>query len=253
MLAEHEARSTKRKREPEPAEQNAKRQKISRAENAELKLLTYERRAERARNQYVNKATLMDGIMTMSNFPHVFLCEIVHTHVHADPPKPASGPNERPLSYLYYANGVRTPLTNFPTASGAGWYAGPALPATMRVPKAVVINNVRFCFWHAPSGNSGRPVIDMFNGLNIPGTRFVLFGDLNCDPEQLIARGLPVANIIAPLTATRISGRRLDYAITNVPELFERTCRQWSQYPKPIDILRSTGSDHSPMILNFKG
>lgn len=226
---------------------------LSRAEKAELLLMAQRDRAAKARRQFRNKAALMEGIMNLREFPHVFLCEIMHTHPHADAPKPVSGQDERPKSYLYYASGARTALAQFPTASGAGWFTGVIPAAKKRVPKAVVINNVRFCFWHASSGNNGQEVVDMYNGLAGAGQPFVLFGDLNCDPQQLINRGLPAGNIIEPLTATRISGRKLDYAVTNVPHRFKRHVRHWGQYPTPRDIKDQTGSDHSPMILTFKG
>lgn len=226
---------------------------MSRAEKAELLLMVQRQQAEKKFEQFRHKSLLLDGIMNLAEFPHVFLCEITHTHPHADPPMPVVAAGDRPLSYLYYANRARTALPDFPTANGAGWYVGPAPPAHYRVPKAVTIGGVRFCFWHAPSGNNGQDVVAMYNGLAAANAPFVLFGDLNCDPDQLVRHGMNAANIIPPTVATRISGRMLDYAVTNVPDRFKRTCRPWGAYASPWDILGQTGSDHSPMILRFKG
>ena len=189
------------------------------------------------------------------DLPHsahdVFCCEVVANHPHARSPLAgAAAAGGATKCYAYYHNAASTAFTHCPVTSA--WYAGPAFAPGVRVPKAVVLaataGNVLCCFWHAPSGNNGAIVAQVFNGLVGAGP-FVLFGDLNAEPKQLIQQGVPAADIIAPHGMTRISGRCLDYAITNVPNQVS-ACR--AIYPDQYrDIKQKTGSDHMAMVLQL--
>ena len=162
------------------------------------------------------------------------------------------------LCYAHYQGGVSTDFSHCPITDE--WYVGAALPAMPRVPWGVVINGsrgraagqpVRFCFWHAPSGNNGAIVALMANGLHAGGQPFVLFGDLNAKPsdyEIWLAAGV---SILKPVGCTRISGRTLDYAVTNVPEFFN-PCRPLYTGLENYLIKERTGSDHMVMVFDLK-
>jgi hypothetical protein len=191
--------------------------------------------------------------------PHVFFCEVLSSHPDAQSPllgaAPAGGGT---LCYTHYENGVSSAFTHCPITHG--WYVGAPLPAAMtRVPKGIIIHGtrglaagqpVRFCFWHAPSGNNGQIVAQMANGLDVGGPPFVLFGDLNAEPGDYAPWLRPGVHIMRPPGGTRISGRTLDYAITNRPAWFNQ-CRPLyteQQYP----IKQRTGSDHMVMAFEIK-
>ena len=204
--------------------------------------------AERLRNKF-----RLSGDLAVSA-PHVFFCEVSATHPDArNPLLHGLAAGGATLCYAYYQTGASSAFTHCPMSNG--WYAGPALPALDRVPKSVTINGtggpVRCCFWHAPSGNDGQIVATVFAGLVAGGAPFVLFGDLNAQPDQLVAQGVPAPAIIHSGGPTRISGRCLDYAITNVPHQF-KNCRPLYNGAENYLIKQKTGSDHMVMVLELK-
>ncbi len=207
---------------------------------------------EQKATQYRNKYQFSQDLPFSA--PHVFFCEVVSINVAAQSPLQA-GALHATKCYAHYVHGAPSPFTHCPVTIPAGWYAGPAIAANHRVPKSVTLAGagapVRFCFWHGPSGNNGAVVAAMYAALNAGGggAPFVLFGDLNADPAQVAGQGVPLANIIRPPAMTRISGRILDYAVSNVPHRF--TLRPLLPHVLGYDIKVRTGSDHMPMILDF--
>lgn len=234
------------------------KRKLDRDTALEVDALVAEEVAERAAERKRNKFQLSNDLPASAR--HVFMCEVSATVMGAH--NPLTGPaNGATLHYAYYQGGNITPFTDCPVTHGAGWYVHPAgavpFGADFRVPKSVTIPNggagagVRFCFWHAPSGNSGAIVAQMYNSLAAAGQPFVLFGDLNAEPNQLMHHGIAAANIIDPGVPTRISGRTLDYAVSNVAAHFTRLA---PLHPDAhgYDIKQQTGSDHMPMIMHYK-
>jgi len=194
---------------------------------------------------------------------HTFFCEVHIDHSQKRSPLlNGAPPGGGTLCYAYYHGDASADFTNCPITDR--WYVGGALPGVTRVPRGVKINvssgdhkgtEVRFCFWHAPAGNDGRIVVQMANGLNAGGQPFVLFGDLNAEPRDLLrhlrhqlAAGV---SILHPPGGTRISGRTLDYAVTNVPHFFH-ACRRLYDDKKNREIKQTTGSDHMIMVLELK-
>ncbi len=232
---------------------NLKSHGLSREARNEARAQNAAEAAERVAKQFRNKFQLSHDLPHSA--PDVFFCEVVATHPNAQRSLPGPGAaGGATKCYAYYHGGASTMFAACPVTNG--WYAGPAFGASDRVPKAVVLNPggaggpIRFCFWHAPSGNNGAIVAQMFIGLGGAAAGvapFVLFGDLNSEPNQLVNQGVPPNNIINPNCMTRISGRCLDYAVTNVPNRV-RACRPLNdaQYR---DIKLRTGSDHMVMVL----
>ncbi|TQV87752.1 hypothetical protein [Aliikangiella coralliicola] len=210
-----------------------------------------EDKAESMRNKY----ELSEDLPPSAH--HAFYCEVGYNHGDRRSPRiGATAAGSSDLCYAYYANGASSAFTHCPIT--AGWCGAPppaALGGLVRVPKSVSVvgtaGPVRFCFWHAPSGNNGAIVAQVYNALNAHGAAFVLFGDLNAEPDDLIHQGVPGANILDPGGATRISGRCLDYAVTNVPNQFHG-CRPLYNVRNPREIKIRTGSDHMPMVLELR-
>ncbi len=235
-------RSRKRKAddmEPSPEE------RLSKASSRELKNLRTELWAEQKRIAMRNKAILLETLpYGVRKCDHVFFCEVVSNHLHAQ--SSIDGQITPMLKcYSYYNNGTSTPLSNDDLTGG---------PKT-RIPKYVMIDGTKFYFWHAPSGDGakkGKVVANVFRILCDFNEPFVLFGDLNADPEQLVQQGLDWDNIIPPeyKGGTRISGRTLDYAITNAPRE-GAICRRLFPFTVGFDIKIRTGSDHMPMVLEY--
>jgi hypothetical protein len=196
-----------------------------------------------------NKYKLAQDIIQSA--PYACFCEVVDTH----PDQRTSllgAATTGTLCYAHYQNRVSTAFAACPAGADA-WIAPGDVPhGIVRVPKGFVVAGVRFCFWHAPSGNNGQVVADMFSGLIATGQPTVLFGDLNCEPSDLRARGIPDSQLLHPSTATRISGRCLDFAVTNVKSKFHGI-RALNSAPKGYNIKTWTGSDHMVMILDMIG
>jgi len=199
----------------------------------------------------------------VASAPHTFFCEVHIDHSHKRSPLlKGDPPGGGTLCYAYYNGGKPADFTNCPITDK--WYVGPDFrPNDMtRVPRGVVINGsrgeaagqaVRFCFWHAPSGNNGAIVAQMANGLNAGGQPFVPFGDLKAQPRDLRRHQLDAGVfILAPPGGTRISGRTLDYAVTNVPKFFHPCRRLYDNMKKNREIKQTTGSDHMVMVLELK-
>jgi hypothetical protein len=90
----------------------------------------------------------------------------------------------------------------------------------------------------------------MWNFINANyGPNNILFGDLNTDPGQLLARGVPVNQIAAPVGPTRISGRTLDYALSNFQPVL--VYRAFDQAAPAREIKRRFGSDHAAMCMRW--
>lgn len=156
----------------------------------------------------------------------------------------------------YYTNaaaGMADPA-GFPAAGGgvAGPPAGPHLiHGGDRIPKLCVAGGANLFFWHAPSGNNGQVVAAVWNWILLayPAGNNILFGDLNCEPGQLLAQGVPLGQIAAPVGPTRISGRKLDYALANFGPVL--TMRAFDQAAPAREIKRRFGSDHAAMCLRW--
>jgi len=137
------------------------------------------KKAERLRN----KLQLSEDLVHSAQ--HTFFCEVNADHPDARSPLVGgAAAGGATLCYAHYQGGVSTDFSNCPITDG--WYVpgGAPIPAMSRVPRGVVINGsrgaaagqaVRFCFWHAPSGNDGTIVAQMANGLDAGGHPFVLF------------------------------------------------------------------------------
>jgi hypothetical protein len=114
----------------------------------------------------------------------------------------------------------------------------------------VVYGGANLFFWHAPSGNGGEVVAAVWNSINANyGGNNILFGDLNTNPGQLLAHGLPLAQIAAPVSPTRISGRTLDYALSHFQPLL--VYRAFDQAAPHWEIKWRFGSDHAAMCLRW--
>jgi hypothetical protein len=150
------------------------------------------------------------------------------------------------------AGGLAEPA-GFP-AAGAGVPGPPGGPhlalGNARIPKLAVDGGVNLFFWHAPSGNNGQVVAAMWNFINANYVgNNILFGDLNTNPGQLLTQGVPLGQIAAPVGPTRISGRILDYALSNFgPVLVSRAFDQAAQHRQ---IKRRFGSDHAAMCMRW--
>lgn len=190
---------------------------------------------------------------------HTFFSEVIASHPDARSPLlGAAAAGGGVLCYAQYAaGGVSTAFTNCPITDG--WYVGAPLAMT-RVPKGIVIAGtsgaakgqpVRFCFWHAPAGNGGQIVAQMANGLNAGGQPFVLFGDMNAQPDDYAVWLHANVHIMRPPGGTRISGRAYDYAVTNCPEWLH-DCRPLYTGSENYRIKERTGSDHMVMVFGIK-
>jgi hypothetical protein len=217
-----------------------------------------QKRAARARN----KLLLSQDLIASHQPQHTFFCEVLSDHTDAQSPlRGGAAAGGGTLCYAHYYSGTSANFTH--CAINNAWYVGPAVPPTVeRIPRGLVINvargvhagqAVRFCFWHAPSGNNGQIVAQMANGLAAAGQPFVLFGDLNAQPTDYNALLAPGVTILDPECPTRISGRTLDYAITNVPGAFrDNRCRPLYPGNENYAIKQRTGSDHMVMVFELK-
>ena len=226
-------------------------------ERAEARVFIMLDQARKKAARLRNKLLLSEDLAASAQ--HTFFCEVLSDHPDARSPlMGGAAAGGGTLCYAHYQGGVSTNVSTCPITDG--WYMGPALPAMPRVPRGVVINGsrgaaagqqVRFCFWHAPSGNNGTIVAQMANGLHAGGNPFVLFGDLNAEPSDYEAALVVGVSILKPAGATRISGRILDYAVTNVPNLFN-PCRPLYNGSENFEIKETTGSDHMVMVFQLK-
>lgn len=155
--------------------------------------------------------------------------------------------------YTSLAGGIADPA-GFPAAGGGvpGPPAGPHLAGGGdRIPMLGVHGGANLFFWHAPSRNNGEVVAAVWNWIlgAYPGGNNILFGDLNCEPGQLMAAGVPLGQIAAPVGPTRISGRTLDYALYNFGNVL--TYRAFDQATPHRQIKRRFGSDHAAMCIRW--
>lgn len=229
----------------------------TRYERAEARAFQSLDRAQNKAERLRRKLLLSEDLARSAQ--HTFFCEVLVDHPDARSPLlggAAAGGGT--LCYAHYKGGVSTNFTHCPISDN--WYVGAPFPGLTRVPRGVVINGasgaakgkpVRFCYWHAPSGNSGKIVAKMANGLHAGGQPFVLFGDLNAEPSDFEVWLAPGVTILKPPGPTRISGRKLDYAVTNVASYFH-PCRPLYSGHENYKIKEQTGSDHMVMILQLK-
>lgn len=210
-------------------------------------------KADRLAARLRNKANL--AISLRHSARHVFFCEVLTDYADSFSSLDGIGPvPHETLCYAHFLNGTRDVL---PSAHGLGWCDPPTYGE--RVPKGIIIQtarreDVRFCFWHAPSGNDGNVVANMYASMlgHAAGAPVVLFGDLNAEPGDVAGKaGVTMAEILAPVGATRISGRKLDYAITNRPDLF-RGPPYGLRNAEGYDIKQQVGSDHMVMFFYLK-
>jgi hypothetical protein len=204
---------------------------------------------------------------------HVFFCEVQNSHPQAQSPLRGGDPAGNALCYAYYR--CRGPGRNafstlfLPRQTTDQWYGGRnafTRDQMERVPRGVVINvesgnakgtPARFCFWHAPSRNNASAiVVQMANRLNAGGQPFVLFGDLNAEPHELLNHPnhqlAPGLSILNPGGPTHDGGKILDYVVTNVLGLFSGVLRCRSLHTAESDEIKSlVGSDHMAMILEL--
>lgn len=184
----------------------------------------------------------------------VFYCEVQQGFAgNTSSLRNAVAPGAGILCYWTNVAGGLAEPAGFPAVGTgvAGPPGGPHLaPGNARIPKLAVHGGVNLFFWHAPSGNNGQVVVAMWNFINAHHAgNNILFGDLNTDPGQLLAQGVPLNQICAPVGSTRISGRTLDYALSNFqPVLVSRAFDQAVPYWK---IKRHFGSDHAAMCLRW--
>lgn len=222
--------------------------RLSRDEFKELQRLRIVESEIQSARQKFQKFSLASESIT--SFNHVFYCEVEASHPLAQSPLSA-GAVGHALCYAYYDTGIPTGLP-LNASLLVGWPAA-SFRADSRVPKGIAIAGsgagplVDFYFWHAPSGNNGLIVQQVYACLAALGVPFVLFGDLNAEPDQIQAHGIPNADILRPVLGTRISRRMLDYAVSNVANRF--TLRHL-HYVSGYDIKTKIGSDHMFMILN---
>jgi len=226
---------------------------FNREARAEARLRRELADAERDAEKYRNKASLAEDLTVSA--PYVFFCEVEATHPDSQYSLLGRGePGGGTLCYAHYQNGASRLFTNCPIDDGWCGLVNP-IPNADRVPKSVPIRGsnglMQFCFWHAPSGNNGRVVAAMYDGLIASGRDFVLFGDLNAEPNDVMAHGVPEDSVIKPICPTRISGRCLDYALTNRHDWFS-VCRPLYNGMQGRNIKIRTGSDHMVMILMLK-
>jgi len=165
----------------------------------------------------------------------------------------AVAPGAKILCYWTNILGALAEPLAFP-AVGAGVPGPPGGPhlagGNRRIPRWVVHGGINLFFWHAPSGNNGQVVAAMWNFIkaNHVGNS-ILFGDLNAEPGQLLAQGVPAGEICAPVGPTRISGRKLDYALSNFQPVL--VFRAFDQAAPHAEIKRRFGSDHAAMCLRW--
>lgn len=218
---------------------------LSRDERREATALSAVQQARKIAQQTLRKFTLAQDMIFSTD--QLFYCEVECDHPNAQSSKADGTTTPHLLCYASYENKISSVL-NYTTL----W---PASFNPDRVPLYRDIRGtspgsppVRCYYWHAPSGNNGQIVAEAYAHLNTLGTPFVLFGDLNAEPEQLINKGIPKNNIVAPDGPTRISGRTLDYAVTNVPKRI--AIRKYRDCPA-LDIKLLGGSDHAFMFLDL--
>ena len=222
---------------------------LSRAEKSELNALKYAKGKLRIAQQKVRKYTYARDMVYSCD--HLFYCEVESSHTDAQSSSANGIISPHLLCYAYYHDKVSTALNHY-----AHWPA--PIANLQRVPKYRDIAGsgqggiVRCYFWHAPSGNNGTIVATAYNHLvglhNNLGTPFVLFGDINTEPTNLILKGIPAGNIVATDGGTRISTRILDFAITNVPNRI--SIRKYQNCPAQ-SIKDQNGSDHAFMFLEI--
>jgi hypothetical protein len=163
----------------------------------------------------------------------------------------AVAPGAQTLCYLTNVGGGLAEPANFPgVGAGVGPPGGPHLTiGSSRIPKVGVHGGANLFFWHAPSGNNGQVIAAAwaFINANYVGHN-ILFGDLNADPGQVVAHGVPLGEVFAPPEPTRISGRTLDYALSNQPVAVVRAFDAGTPY---WDIKKRFGSDHAAMCVRW--
>jgi hypothetical protein len=187
--------------------------------------------------------------------PHpVFYCEVQQTFPgNTSSLRNAFAAGGATLCYWTNIAGGLAEPAGFP-AAGAGVAGPPGGPhlvlGSARIPKLAVSGGVNLFFWHAPSGNNGQVVVAMWNFINANYVgNNILFGDLNTNPGQLLAQGVPLGEIAAPVGPTRISGRTLDYALSNFQPVL--VSRAFDQAAPHRQIKRRFGSDHAAMCLRW--
>jgi len=218
---------------------------LTRQEEKELAAIRHQNKVVKRALRKTRKFTLARDMKNSQD--EIFFCEVESTHNDAQSSRADDTKPRGLLCYASFSRGVSINLSHIV------WPA--AIAAKMkRVPKYRNINGtgqggeVKCYFWHAPSGNNGQIVYEVYDHLTGLGEDFILFGDLNAEPYQLIAKGVPEDNIKRPVSGTRISGRTLDYAVTNVPNRVE--VRKYNRCPVP-DIKNEQGSDHAFMFLDL--
>ncbi|MDJ0644187.1 MAG: hypothetical protein QNJ15_15345 [Erythrobacter sp.] len=209
-----------------------------------------EREGQRYASKVRKAKLLRDLRIGLYQCKHTFFCEVTSTSFDAQSSR-VGRITDGLKCYSYFHRGVKKKLKHINVE-------------TLRSPRAIMgiqIGGIPCLFWHAPSGGNGQAVAKNFKQLCklSPQRPFLLFGDLNAEPEQVKKYGVPEECIIAPpqgdgtrinKKGTRISNKILDYALTNVPK-YRARCRPLYDSLEGFQIKVGTGSDHMPMILQY--
>lgn len=243
-------RSSKKKR-PLGIQKSSKIHVALRSESSQARDMDRLEDAQREANTFKNKLKYSQALRRDNK--HAFYCEVIYNYPGwSTSMTPGATINGSTRCYFYSEDNTHKSLNLCPISDG-----NIPVPRNFinRYPKGILIGDIYFFLWHAPSPNNGAIVEEIFTSLStsawLTGKNFILLGDLNCEPHNVIARGIPSHMVLRANKPTHQCGKELDYAITNVPMRFKgKNCRKlWDV--SAADIKEKTGSDHAPMILRM--
>lgn len=203
------------------------------------------------REQEIKLRKVQVAQRSIGSYDEVFYCEVMYNHTDAQSPLYLGAAVT--LNVNCYASYDRSQVSQ--DLTHIAWPPNiqnntTRFPAYRDLHGAGNGGVVRCYFWHAPSGSNGNIVVDVYQHLMTLGAPFILFGDLNAEPAQIQGGPkVPIAHIVQA-GPTRISGRTLDYAITNVPSRV-RLRKQDGTTNNFASIKRQYGSDHAFMVLEL--
>ncbi len=176
-----------------------------RAERGQMDDMIARERAEELRRRYHNKLAYAEELPREYNY--VFYSEVMRSYPHWQNPLVGVAPTANTLGYYFAKKSTAKPLGLSPITA-----ADVSKPIS-RYPKGVAIDGVLFFFWHAKAKQSYADVVaEVYFALvaKHPGSTIVLFGDLNAPPPNVVAQGVPMANILRCGFATHRGGKELD-------------------------------------------